>query len=406
MSLVAAAALAGCGTSDSGSADKIQFVLSGDGAQGGGYAAMAEKYEKETGVEVEIVDIPYDDLVAKLRNGAQAGDLPAIARASAVDPIWSNQLLDLSGIAEEREILPELLVPDPNDEDRVKALPSDLTAVGLYLNTSLFDEAGVAYPGPDDIWSWDQYVAAIKEVQASTDARYGMVMDASAHRLRSFMYEFGSSGVAKNAEGDYEIDAAGREALEYFKSLNDDTFMPRSVWVSGDDPSALFKSGQIVAYYSGVWQVTDFSQNITDFEWASVRTPAQPTQATNLGTNWIVAFNGTGVEEEALDFVTWLYEPDNYAELSAISGFLPAATGIDVDYPANAEAFDVYNAEIAASDPISAEQAAGALRDGYNDKILLTEPLKDEVVKYIADEQDLDTTVENIVAVTDEQIGN
>jgi alpha-1,4-digalacturonate transport system substrate-binding protein len=400
-------ALAGCATtSGSSTPDKLQFILSGDGAQGGGYAAMAEKYEEETGIEVEIVDVPYEDLVTKLRNGAQANDLPALARASAIDPIWGNQLLDLSSIAEGQEIVPELLVADPNDGDKVKALPSDLTAVGLYLNTSLFDQAGVAYPGPDEVWSWDEYVAAIKEVQAKAGAKYGMVMDASAHRLRSFLYEFGSKGVEKGADGRFDMNDESRTALEYFKSLNDDSFMPKSVWLSGDDPSALFKSGQVVAYYSGVWQVTDFSQNITAFDWASVRTPAQPVQATNLGTNWIVGFSGTGVEKQTRDFIEWLYAPENYAELSAISGFLPATVGLEVDYPSNAQAFDVYNAEIAASDPIAAEQSAGALLDGYNGKILDVEPLKDETVKYLADEQDLDTTIENIITQTQAALGD
>src|SRR5690625_8033925 len=76
-----------CGSASSGSADgPLQFILSGDGNQGGGYAAIAKKYQEETGVEVEIVDVPYDDLQTKVRNAAQANDLPAIARMPAIDP--------------------------------------------------------------------------------------------------------------------------------------------------------------------------------------------------------------------------------------------------------------------------------------------------------------------------------
>lgn len=407
LAALAVVALTGCsGSSGSSTPDKLQFVLSGDANQGGGYQAMADEYQKETGIEIQIVDVPYDDLVTKLRNGAQAGDLPALARASALDPIWSTQLLDLSDIAGQRDILPDLLVKDPDDGDKVKALPSDLTAVGMYLNTSLFEKAGVALPAPDEVWTWDRYVSTIKEVQAKADAKYGMVMDASAHRLRSFLYEFGSKGVERQADGSFAMDPEAKEALEYFKDLNDDSFMPRSVWLSGDDPSALFKSGQVVAYYSGVWQITDFAKNITAFDWASVRTPAQPVQATNLGTNWIVAFDGTGVEKETRDFIDWLYEPENYARLSAISGFLPAQKGLTVDYPSDAESFQVYNDEIAASDPIAAVQAASALSDGYHGKILESEPLKDEVVKYLNGEQDVDATIDAIVAGTDEQIGD
>ena len=87
---VAAASLTACGAGgggDAGQSDEpIQFFLSGDANQGGGYAHMAEKYEEETGVKVEIVDIANDDLPTKLRNAAQADDLPAIARAGARRP--------------------------------------------------------------------------------------------------------------------------------------------------------------------------------------------------------------------------------------------------------------------------------------------------------------------------------
>jgi alpha-1,4-digalacturonate transport system substrate-binding protein len=398
-------ALTGC-AAGAGSDDTptLQFVLSGDGTQGGGYQAMADKYQEETGVTVEIVDVPYDDLVTKLRNGAQAGDLPALARASDLDPIWSNSLLDLSDIAAEQDVMESLLVA--NDNDEILALPSDLTAVGLYINKSLFDEAGVSYPASGDTpWTWDEYIAAIQAVQAATGARYGMVMDGSAHRLRSMMYEFGSTGVEEQSDGTFEMNDDSKTAIEYFKEISDDTIMPKSVWLSGEDPSALFKSGQVAAYYSGVWQITDFAENITDFEWQSVLLPAQTVRSTNLGTNWMVAFDGTGVEDETRDFINWLYEPDNYAELSEISGFLPAVEGLDITYQNSPESFALYNEEIAATDPIAAEQAAEALRKGYLGQKLEFEPLKDEVVKYLNDEQDIDTTIVNINEQTSEAYG-
>jgi len=396
-------ALSACGGGDSGSGNgTLQFILSGDGTQGGGYQAMATRYEQETGIKIEIVDVPYDDLVTRLRSGAQAGDLPALARASAVDPLWGDSLLDLTDVAQSYNVLPSLMVR--NADDQITALPSDLTAVGLFLNTTLFDQAGVDYPGDidDTPWTWDEFIAALKKVKAGTGAKYGMVMDGSPHRLRSFLYQFGSTGVQERSAGSWSLDPEGEAALEYFKNITDDDIMPKSVWVSGDDPSALFKSGQIAAYYSGVWQVTDFAENITEFEWATALMPAQPTRATNLGTNWIVAFDGTGVEQETLDFIDWLYTPSNYAQLSQISGFLPAEENLEVEYTSNDAAFAMYNAEIAASDPIDGYQATTGLQDSYAGIIMDADPLHDETVKYLADEQDLATTIAKINELTTE----
>ncbi|MFD5752922.1 ABC transporter substrate-binding protein [Streptomyces sp. NPDC127033] len=388
-------ALTGCAfggeSGAGGDSDTLKFWLSGDGNQGGGFATMAKEYTKETGVEIDVVDIPYDDLRTKLRNAAQAGDLPALARVPSVDPLWAGSLLDLTGTAEKNKVKANLLAKSA--EGQVNALPTDLTAAGLFINKSLFDKAGVPYPkSAGDQWTWDEFTASLKKVQQATDAKYGMVMDGSSHRLRSFLYQHGSNGFGPDAGGAYAANPETTTGLERFKALNDDKMMPRSVWLSGDDANALFKSGRVAAYYSGVWQITDFSQNIKDFEWKSVLMPKQPVRATNLGTNYVVGYDGPAAEKTA-EFIDWLYTPENYRKLCEISGFLPVEDGIDVKYAANKEAFDVYNDEIASSGPISSLQMRTELTDAYRGKGSTDDPIKDETVKYLNGDQDVKATV-------------
>ncbi|GAA2976610.1 alpha-1,4-digalacturonate transport system substrate-binding protein [Microbacterium terrae] len=401
-----ALSLAACsaGGGDAASDEPIQFFLSGDANQGGGYAHMAEKYEEETGVKVEIVDIANDDLPTKLRNAAQANDLPAIARVGAVDPVWRNMASDLSDITDGSEIDTDL--SDKDDDGNVISLPSDITAVGMFINKSLFDEAGVAYPtSEDDIWTWDEYVAAVKEVQEATDTTYGMVMDKSSHRLKAFLYEFGSDYFQADDSGEFSTNDQTKVALEYFDSLNDDSFMPRSVWLSDADPNALFKSGDVVSYLSGSWQIADFSANIADFEWASVYLPTDEERATNFGNAAsVVVFDGPQ-QEAAHDFIAWLYEPENYTELSETSGFLPAVGGLDIEYASHADAFGIYNQEIAASPAIVGEIKAMELQYGAQGVTTEGDPVRDETVKYLNGEQDVDTTIANINAQFTDQLG-
>lgn len=395
----------GGGGEPAASGEPLQFYLSGDANQGGGYAAMAAKYEEETGVEVEIVDIANADLQTRLRNAAQAGDLPALARVGSIDPVWKDGLVDLSGILEGSDIYQDLAIVDADGE--VLALPSDITAVGLFINKTLFDEAGVSYPtSEEEIWTWDEYVAAVDEVKAATGTTYGMVMDRSSHRLKAFLYQFGSEFFQPNEDGEFITNDRTQVALEYFYDLNDDEFMPRSVWLSDADGNALFKSGDVVSYYSGSWQIADFAENIADFEWESVHLPVQPVRATQYGpAAFNVVFDDTGQQQAAYDFLEWLYEPENYRELSETSGFLPAIEDLEVTYASNQDDFELYNEEIAASDPIVAEifqndiayQTAGMATDG--------DPVRDETVRYLNDEQDVETTIENINQLLTEQLG-
>jgi alpha-1,4-digalacturonate transport system substrate-binding protein len=393
------------GGDDEGDAKTVKFWLSGDANQGGGFQKMADKYLKETGVTIDIDDIPYDDFNTRLRNAAQADGLPDLARVQALDPIWINQLEDLGDVASEHGVMENLITE--NEEGAVPTFLTDLTAVGLYVNKSLFDEAGVAYPTTaDQIWTWDEFIAAVKEVKAATGARYGLVMDPSSHRLRAMMYQFGSNGFELGDDCKYTTDeAATTAALQFFADINDDDVMPRSVWVSGDDPNALFKSGQVAAYYSGSWQVADFQANITDFEWASALMPAQTRRATNLGGGYMVVYKGDK-SKAALDFINWLFTAENYTEICEISGFLPVIQGLDIDYGASQASFDLYNEEIAASDPISSAQDHAALEAVYKGQTAGgdADPLKDEAIKLANGDQDVSTTIANIIAGLNENI--
>lgn len=405
--VLAALALSSCSGSagGGGGAVTLEFYQSGDVNQGGGYAALAKKYEKETGVKVDVVEVPGDDLRTRLRTAAQANDLPALAAAPDADPAWTERMLDLTDVFDKANIIDTLAVRDPAD-DKVKALPTTLTAVGMFINKSAWDAAGVSYPTTADAaWTWDEFVAAAQKVVDSGNADYGAVMDNSAHRLRSFLYEFGSQGVAEQSDGTYALDKKGAEALKYFKDLNDSKFMPSSVWVGGDDASAVFKSGRVAAYISGVWQIADFQANITDFEWASVPLPKQPVQATNYGAaSWIVGFDGTGVEKETKAFIKWLYEPAQYTEYCEISGCLPVEKDLKITRDKNADSFALYEAEIAASPKVSAVQTTSALKNSYLGKSADSEPLKDETVKYLSGQQSLEDTVAHIDQITTEQL--
>lgn len=384
----------------------LRLVQSGDANQGGAFQTLADQYKAETGVTVEIIEVPSDDLATQLRTRAQANDLPDLAAAPAVDPVWKDQLLDLTDIAEAAQVKETLLVADPAD-DMVKALPTTLTSVGMFLNKTLWDQAGVEYP--TDIsgsWTWDEFQDKANEVREAAGAQYGVVIDPSAHRLRAFLYQFGSEGVVESSDGEFTTSDETATALEYFKQMNDNGFMPKSVWTSGDDASATFKSGQVAAYMSGVWQIADFQANITDFEWASVPMPQQSVRATNYGSaSWIVAFDGTGHEQETLDFITWMYSPEHYTEYCEIQGCLPALEGITPTYEKDAEAFQLYNDEISASPAVSALQTTDQLRNAYLGRALTSEPLKDETIRFLNGELTIDETIAAILASTSDQLG-
>ncbi|MGP6139899.1 ABC transporter substrate-binding protein [Jeotgalibaca sp. A127] len=387
--------LAACGNSG-GDSDTVTLYVSGDVSEGSAYAQMAEKYEEETGVHVEVTDVPYADLTTKISTAVQSDDAPDVARVSGVVPDWADYLMDLSDVAESAKTIESITIK--NEEGVVKAIPTDITAVGMFINTELYDEAGVSYPtSEDDIWTWDEFVAGLEEIMDKTDARFGLVMDASDHRLRAFTYQFGGKDFFLNEdETSYMTDEETIEAIEYFKELNNNGIMPKSVWTAGEDASAMFKSGQIPAYMSGSWQIKDFSENI-DFEWKAVYMPYEEVRATNMGGNFMVGFENGANPEGGRAFIEWLYQPENYTQLATYAGYLPALEGVSVEYDSGQEAYDIYINEITAADEVSGKQTSDGVSRTMRGYTGLTGAYRDSVVQYLNDEIEIDTVIENTI---------
>ncbi|MDX6281633.1 MAG: alpha,4-digalacturonate transport system substrate-binding protein [Kribbellaceae bacterium] len=398
-------ALAACGSgsgdSGSGDAQKITFWLS-TSAQIQGYTDLAKEFQAKEGITVEIVNQPYDGYQDKLRQSAQAKSLPDVASVPSLDALWINQLQDLSATANnDTDKIRKDLVTE--QDGKVLAIPSDLTAAGLFINKTLFTKAGVAVPtDPAKTWTWDEFLAAASKVRNATGAKYDLVYDNSAARIRAFIYNNGGKGFQLGADDKYQTpDAATVAALTKFKAMNDDKVMPKSVWTSGADPNALFKSGQVVAYFSGVWQVPDFAEGITGFDWASAPTPG-PVHATdiNLGGK-VVAFNNKGTASAAGKWVDFLFQRDNYTKLAQTNGYLPVESGLTLKYPfkspAALSAFALYTKEIELADPISASGQAAGTKLLLEGKAGGEDPTKTELAKFINGQQDVQKTVDNIV---------
>jgi alpha-1,4-digalacturonate transport system substrate-binding protein len=384
------------GSGSSAASGPIQFYQSGDANQGGGYAKMAALYEQQTGKKVEVVEVAYADLPTKIKNAAQANALPAVARMPSIDPVWKDRLVDLKDIVTANKVKSGFVVQDSSG--KALSLPSDITAVGMYVNKTLWDKAGVKYPTSEgSIWSWDEFVAAAKQVQGSAGAKYGLVFDRSSHREKALMFEFGSNWWLPDSSGTYTTNDATKTALNFFKGITDDKFMPKSVWLSNDDPNALFKSGQVAAYYSGSWQIADFAANIKNFEWASVYLPKQPVRASNFGeAAEMVVFDGTGQEQAGHDFLNWLYTPANYQKLCEYSVMLPAVDGVNPSYSANKDALSLYNQEIAASPDIVGKVKQNDFKNMLSGKAVSGDPARDETVKFLNGQQDVDQTIANV----------
>ena len=415
-SIIAAGALAltGCsaGGGSTGDVKKLTLWLSSSAAQQKGFDQLSADYKKKTGISVDVVNIPYSGYAAKLHNAAQANALPDIANVPALDPIWKNKLINLRSISGKSSNNINQSYVAKGTGGTTLAIPSDVTSTGLFINKSLWEKAGVTFPSsPDSTWTWTEFIAAADKVRVSTGAKYSLVYDASPSRLRAMIYEMGGKYMQQGSDGKFSADSATEKAVDYFVGLNDDKTMPKSVWTSGADPSALFQSGQVAAYWSGVWQVSAFATSITSFDWASVPTPAQPVQAADVNAGGLmVGFDNSDAEGTAAKaFLDWMYEPAQYTKLAETNGYLPVEKGLDITYDftskAALDAFGLYNKELQVYKPISGYFLQAQVKWALEGKSFTTDPTVTEIGKAINGQQSSADAVKNIVAGYDKQVG-
>lgn len=330
--------------------EELTILLSDDKLEGGAFHILAQMYEQEKGIKVNVIEIPYADMATKLGNMIRAKNAPNIVRTTGITG-FEDQMLDLSKVIDKNIILKARL----NNclyNGKLYAIPSNVTANGMLYNKDAFAQAGVKVPTSEaDLWSWDEFIVAIEKVVKHSDAEIGMVWDRSQHRYATMLYQFGGSFFSEDLEYVRIANDKSVKSLETFLSLFEKGLMPKSVWVGTEDPSAMFKTGKVAVHMSGNWKIPDYTANIKDFNWGVLLMPYAEQRSSVLGGNYVHGMEGTGKEKETLEFLKWFYSDEIYTKYCEIGKYLPGRENISPAY--DVQGLSVFVQELAATPAIA-----------------------------------------------------
>lgn len=381
MGVLAMASLTGCGGAGGKKDIKtLDVVWFSDAGEGGTFMSLADEYMKQhPDIKIELVEVPYSDLDNKLKNMINGNEAPALARMTNLGP-FQSQLVDLGQYLDDKNGFIDNFGSGLRFvyDDKILGAPLDLGSNGVIYNKTAFDKAGVAVPSSEDeIWTWDQWKEAMKTVMEKGGVKYGLVYDFTAQRFTTLLYEAGGSLLNEDmTASNFDTDAT-RRAVTFFKELHDEEIIPSSVWLGSENPNNLFRSGQVAMHIGGTWLVSNYKDEITDFEWGVTYLPKEAQRSTVPGGKWLCAFQNTGVEKEAAQFIQWISEKENNARYSRENNFLSQVKGNeDLDYAYGKEFFNVFSQDLAATGPVPGREwgyqaFTGAistdLRDGLSD---------------------------------------
>ena len=374
---------------------ELEILLADDTLEGGAMKAVVEKFNeehKDQGVTAFVNEIAYADMETQIKNRAEAGNLPAICKMSNFDT-YIDYVLPLDDTS---------LDPDNFNRSGVrngKLYGTDVndTAVGMVINKTAFDEAGVSYPTTsEERWTWDEFSAAVKEVAEKNEKiTTPFVIDHSQQRSGTVLYQFGMKYFDPNDSTKVTFRSEDtKKGVEFFLDMfKEGGISKASIGTGAENAQDVFKTGTVAAHMAGNWVISDYTQNIKDFEWTPVLMPYEKEKATCLGGNWLYAFDGSGMEDQAKKFLEWFYQPENYSLYCKTGNYLPGTKDVEVDY--EIEGINIFNMEIAES--ISQPQYDQSITEQEHSGENTGNALRDALDRAIAGELDADGVMDYVV---------
>lgn len=329
----------------------LDFIWFTDGIEDEVLMEIMEDYkELNPDIDFNLIEIPANEERQKITTMIAGGNPPDLARITlpgALEPA----LLDLTPYVGEEYLdnFIEASHPYVYLNDRIVALPVDVTANGVIYNKDYFKEAGVDLPdeASDEIWTWEEWADALEKVVENSNARYGIGMDFTPHRWATLLYQAGGqffnedwSAMAINTE-------EAINAVEFFVELHDRGIMPASVWLGGENPQTLFRAGITAGHFAGNWMLTNYRDGL-DFDWGVAYLPEGKIRSSVPGGKYIASFKDAEYKDEAADFIRYFTSQEVNAKFNRDSLFLSARVdNSQLDYEFGADMFEIFSNDLA-----------------------------------------------------------
>jgi multiple sugar transport system substrate-binding protein len=374
--VVGALTLAGCGGSAGAAAGDEQLDVLMISSHEGAANWLAEHYEDETGVVINPVIVPYDDIAAKLtldqQSGANTIDVAAPWYVSIGDLAADGSIQDLTDwIESDADLKTEDFIPSIYDAytrvgDRRYGLPFDGDTHVLFYNKEILARNGFTEPPA----TWEEYLEQVRTITAneSGDGVYGaaifgqkspLILGASyANRLAGYGGEFLDDDGAPTINSPEAVAAA--QALvdivpHAFPTAAETAFGEgNSAWLDGS--VGFIENWTDLGVVS---QSADSGSTVAD-TWGVVTLPvggAQTESRASLvaGFTWTIAGN-TEKTDLAKDFIAWASSSEvNTALLTA-----EPPTGIDPNRVSSLESTE-YGAAFPALQEVNRATLSGTL---------------------------------------------
>jgi len=250
--------------------------------------------EQNPDIAIEIQVVPWSQYWDKLWT--------ALAGGGAPDTFWLN-MSNFAALSYKGTLLniQDYLDKDPNLQkewdmnfDSLKAAykfegkamswPRDYDTIAIAVNLKLLEEAGLAFPDETDsfkVWDWAMcrsYAEKLTKVEGGRTIQFGLAATNTAQE-GWFNWVYSNGGSVLNADKTKCTlnEPPAIEALKDYIAYRRDGLSPGEEAIASQEVNDMFYTGRVAMSIVGDWNLKDFNERITDFEYDLVPIPYAPT---------------------------------------------------------------------------------------------------------------------------------
>ncbi|WP_407271857.1 sugar ABC transporter substrate-binding protein [Radiobacillus sp. PE A8.2] len=301
----------------------------GMGAEGENLAEFVKGFEEESGIDVEVQSIPWDNAHDKVVTAVASGKGPDVIQApmtwvpefgaagaflDLTDYIGDYPNLDQSNFFEES-------AASTVYDDQILAVPWFASTRILYYRTDLLEEVG--YPeGPK---TWDDMIDAATKLTARGDDQYGLdIAQEDTNMPFIFALQQGWQYDVDKGAANFE-DPKFKDMVELYHSFFEKDIAQLT---EGKELMQAFSDGSKPMFFGGPWMVSTIENQAPELEgkWNIAVMPEGETKDSFMGGTQLTVFHNTDKVDEALEFLNYMAKPETQVAWYKKMNSMPAVT--------------------------------------------------------------------------------
>lgn len=348
-----AVALTACGTSPTpaASADKGPLTVWVMGDSGANFEKLIAPFEQSSGIQVDVVAVPWDSIDQKLTTAVASGSGPDVLEVGVTKLRTfadAGALMDITNDIQNYPNLAQSNFPSGavwGTNGQVLSVPWTSDTRVLFYRSDILQAAGIANPPA----TWDELRADAKTLAARGKGQYGYYIPQWDNALPVEMtWDFGGDPVGSDGTLNFDIPAF-QQAVDLYTGLYADKSVPTN---SDFDQTQGFVSGVAPMLVSGPYLAASITSAAPDLagKWNVATLPSGTTNTSLFAGSNLGVFAESQHKDAALQLLNFVDDPKTQVSWYQANSVLPTATAALSDPSLSSDPlFQVYAKQLANS---------------------------------------------------------